>query len=69
MNTKHILIEKAFIYKKKQKKFKNKNYIYNHSLGYWIQKNNKKPAIYDTEFPVSMTKKADIETGEDQKGE
>lgn len=69
MRTKHILLEKAFVYKKKQENFKNENYAYDYSLGYWIKKDNGKPAVYDPEFSGPRTKKEDIETGEDLKGE
>lgn len=69
MRVKHILLEKAFIYDKEQEKFKNGDYVYDPFLGYWIKKDNVKPAVYDPEFPEPKTKKQDIETGEDQKGE
>lgn len=69
MKAKHILAKKAFVYKKKQKNFEDENYVYDYSLGYWIKKDSGKPAVYDPEFSKPMTKKEDIETGEDQKGE
>ena len=69
MSAKHILIEKAFVYKKRRENFEYGNYIYDYLLGYWIKKDNGKPAVYDPEFSGPKTKKADIETGEDQKGE
>ena len=69
MSAKHILIKKAFVYKKGRENFEDKNYVYDYSLGYWIKKGNGKPAVYDPEFSGPRTKKEDIETGEDQKGE
>ena len=69
MSVKHILIEKAFVYKKERENFEDENYVYDYSLGYWIKKDNGKPAVYDPEFSGPRTKKEDIETGEDQKGE
>ena len=69
MRAKHILLEKAFVYKKGQENFEDENYVYDYSLGYWIKKDNGKPAVYDPEFSEPRTKKEDIETGEDQKGE
>lgn len=69
MRAKHILLEKAFVFKKEQKNFEDENYVYDHSFGYWVKKDNGKPAVYDPEFPELQTKKEDIETGEDQKGE
>ena len=69
MKAKHILLEKAFVCRKRQENFEDGNYVYDYSLGYWIKKDNGKPAVYDPEFSGPMTKKEDIETGEDQKGE
>jgi len=69
MDAKHILLEKAFIYKNKQENTENENYVYDNSLGYWVKKDNGKPAVYDPEFSGPRTKKENIETGEDQKGE
>jgi hypothetical protein len=69
MRAKHILLEKAFVYKKGQEKLLDENYVYDNSLGYWVKKDNGKPAVYDPEFSGPKTKKEDIETGEDQKGE
>ena len=69
MSAKHILLEKAIVYKKGQENFEDENYDYDYLLGYWIKKNNGKPAVYDPEFSEPRTKKEDIETGEDQKGE
>lgn len=72
MKEKHIFIRKAFIYKKSNislVKEVNEGYEYDALLGYWVNKNNRKPAIYDPHFSGPITKKEDIETGEDQKGE
>jgi hypothetical protein len=73
MENQHILIEKAFIYKKpnfSQRKKVLKQYKYDKISGYWINFNNKDaPAITDPAFSKPITKKHDIETGEDQKGE
>jgi len=68
MDSKHILIEKAFIYKNKPQNI-DESYIYDNLLGYWVKKDDGKPAVYDPKFSGPKTKKADIETGEDQKGE
>ena len=41
---------------------------YNHMRGLWIK--NENPLIsHNSEFGVQATKKCDMETGEDQKGE
>lgn len=70
MKTKHILLQKASVKKKgkAQRNFVNGNYVYDNSLGYWVRKDNGKPAVYDPNFSGLITKKEDIETGEDQKG-
>ncbi|MEI8662997.1 hypothetical protein [Xenorhabdus bovienii] len=42
--------------------------IYNQAKGYWMK--NEKPLVsYDSEYGTRATKKCDVETGEDQKGE
>ena len=69
MKSEHILIRKAFIYKKQKENIIDESYIYDKILGYWVKNDNKKPAIYDPNFSGPITKKMDIETGEDQKGE
>jgi len=69
MRSGHILIKKAFIYKKQQERMIDESYIYDKALGYWVRNDDKKPAVYDPNFPGPKTKKEDIETGEDQKGE
>ena len=65
----HIFLEKAFIYSKRRESFEFVDYIYDDILGYWVQRNSKKPAVYNSGFPGLLTKKEDIETGEDLKGE
>jgi hypothetical protein len=45
-----------------------KGMLYNSSKGYWMI-GNKRLVSYDSEYGVQVTKKCDIETGEDQKGE
>lgn len=66
---KHILLEKAYEYEK-QKNSNNMNGCnYNNVKGYWEFNDTKKPVVYDSSFIKPRTKKADRETGEDQKGE
>ncbi|MFZ7122071.1 MAG: hypothetical protein ACOWWH_14115 [Eubacteriaceae bacterium] len=73
MEKQHILIEKAFIYNSPnfyQIKKVPRQYKYDKISGYWIKFNNRDaPAITDSTFSKPITKKHDIETGEDQKGE
>jgi len=46
-----------------------KHYVYDRLLGYWRQREGDKAAVLDPKFSGPKTKKADVETGEDQKGE
>ena len=66
---KHLLIEKAYEYKKPKN---NPNMIgckFDHLNGYWVFENSNEPIIHSSNFISPRTKKADRETGEDQKGE
>ena len=74
MKRNHILLEKAYVYPqpiscliKESEDVKNAEY---HSIsGFWVMKNSKMPAIEEPTFSKPRSKKRDIETGEDQKGE
>jgi len=66
----HLLLEKAFKYRIPDKKDPIlDNYIYDVDKGYWVNKVNDHPLVYDNDPPRPRTKKEDIETGEDRKGE
>ena len=67
--SKHILIEKAYEYPVPLEKPSMQGCKYNIEGGYWIRNNNNQPVILDKDFIKPRTKKADRETGEDQKGE
>ncbi|MFB4169924.1 hypothetical protein [Virgibacillus sp. JSM 102003] len=69
MNKKHLLIQKAFIYPKPKEKPKLEGYTYNEESGYWVSDRDFLPYVMDKRRPKPQTKKADVETGEDQKGE
>lgn len=66
---KHILKEKAFVYELPRTEPKMDGYEFNDENGYWINQSNKKACIKDPSFAAPRTKKHDIETGEDKKGE
>ncbi|MCZ0871257.1 hypothetical protein [Peribacillus sp. AS_2] len=66
---KHLLIQKAFIYEKPRQKPELNDYVFLDKSGYWIDKKDSQPYVLDTKRPKPRTKKADVETGEDQKGE
>jgi hypothetical protein len=66
---KHILLDRAISYKFPETVASPKDCIYDPVVGYWV---NKKTgiAMMLSDSPEKMeTKKCDVETGEDQKGE
>ncbi len=68
MKSRHILLKKAYLFKKKEIEIE-KIYFYDNILGFWIKSGSNIPAIIESNFLGPVTKKNDIETGEDQKGE
>ena len=66
---KHILLKKALKYKKRKKIKAPENYTYDFKLGFWYNIFDKSLLIKSPSFLALGTKKEDIETGEDQKGE
>ncbi len=68
MKEKHLLIKNAFVYDKPRRKPELKGYHFVNSLGYWVDQ-DRIPYVLDSRRPKPQTKKADVETGEDQKGE
>jgi hypothetical protein len=68
LKMKHILFQKALVYKKRKEITPPKNYEYDHILGAWKDKLSNL-LINSTDFKAQATKKLDIETGEDNKGQ
>jgi len=66
---KHILLNRAFEFKKRKDINPPKNYVYNSILGAWFNVTDKLPLIFANDFKALGTKKRDVETGEDQKGQ
>jgi hypothetical protein len=66
---KHILLEKTFNYKKRKEIKAPDGYIFDNLLGAWINKIDNTLLVQSQNYPGLGTKKEDIETGEDQKGE
>lgn len=66
---KHILLNRAFEYRKRKEINPPKDYVYNSILGAWISSINKLPLIFAEDFKAQSTKKLDVETGEDNKGQ
>ncbi len=65
---KHIFLDNIFEYEPKKDKGNLTNYKYDSKSGYWVNKLGQ-ACISLSNFAKPRTKKADIETGEDQKGE
>lgn len=65
---KHILLEKAYRYADPRRVEDPKDFVFNEKKGYWIG-NDGTPMISSPYANCGETKKCDIETGEDQKGE
>jgi hypothetical protein len=66
---KHILIDKARVYPEPESTPKPPNCTYDLQRGFWIDDNRKIPMMHSDNPKKPQSKKADIETGEDQKGE
>ena len=65
----HILLQKAFIYKKRKKLLPLKGFVYDEVLGVWKNISDNSLLINARNFRALATKKMDVETGEDHKGE
>lgn len=66
---KHILLQKALKYKKRKEIEEPKGFSFDSLMGAWINNTDKSFLILSKGFKALGTKKEDIETGEDQKGE
>ncbi|MDD2966305.1 MAG: hypothetical protein PHN64_02260 [Desulfovibrionaceae bacterium] len=67
---KHILLQKAFIFEPAKEIPKPADCSYNNANGYWqIDSTGEVMITSRTILEGLVSKKADIETGEDQKGE
>jgi hypothetical protein len=65
----HILLNRAFTYNKRKDITPPENYRYDNVLGAWINKIDDNLLILAKDFKGQSTKKLDIETGEDNKGQ
>lgn len=66
---KHILLQKAFIYKKTKVITAPLGFEFDCFLGAWVSVSDKSLLVNHRDFPGRGTKKCDIETGEDMKGQ
>lgn len=69
MEKRHILIEKANLFSDKRKENNLDFHQYDSDKGYWKNIKTDLASINDALFMRPATKKCDIETGEDKKGE
>lgn len=65
----HIVIEKLHRYKVNTRGSDPEGYEYDAGAGYWRSSKNGSPLVSDENVRKPITKKADVETGEDKKGE
>ncbi|MFV9646770.1 MAG: hypothetical protein ACNYWU_13180 [Desulfobacterales bacterium] len=66
---KHILLDKAFIYPLPKSESNMSGCSFDAQAGYWKIDEDESPCILDSNRPRPQSKKADVETGEDRKGE
>ena len=66
---KHILLQKSLKYKKRKEIEEPKGFSFDSLIGAWINNIDKTFLIQSKGFKALGTKKEDIETGEDQKGQ
>lgn len=65
----HVLLENAYRYPNPKVDPIPENCTYNKVRGYWIKNGTAEAMMLSDDSNCSQTKKCDIETGEDQKGE
>ncbi len=69
MKKKNLLIEKSFKYEENNLSLKVEGCFFDDEKGYWIDVTNDLPLVLSNRVKGLQTKKEDIETGEDKKGE
>lgn len=62
-------MEKAYIYPLPKDPTPPKGYTFNSARGFWVSDDNSQPMVMMKNPPAPQTKKCDVETGEDRKGE
>jgi GH18 family chitinase len=65
----HLFLDKAYVYPKERGPLTPDEYHYDFAKGFWIHNKTGKPFITSDDHQSLMSKKKDIETGEDEKGE
>lgn len=69
MKTKHILLEKAYVYKNVNRQLIPEECYYDRKCGLWRVNQTGEVMMIGAYARKPASKKCDIETGEDQKGE
>lgn len=64
----HILLESAKHYTEPAGVYTPAGYVFQETSGYWTREGTGRPMMLDAPKPLT-SKKCDVETGEDQKGE
>lgn len=65
----HLLLERAFVYPLPKTHPNMSGYRYDEINGYWVIEKTGEPFVLDPSAQGPRSKKCDVETGEDQKGE
>lgn len=65
----HLLLEKAYVYPLSKLCPDMTGYRFDDTNGYWVIEKTGKPFVLDPMAQGPRSKKCDVETGEDQKGE
>ncbi|MDE2730685.1 MAG: hypothetical protein OXM02_00700 [Bacteroidota bacterium] len=65
---KHILLARAHVYERRDVDLRPPNCDYDLLVGAWIYRPTGRLLVESAEIQPPRTKKADVETGEDQKG-
>lgn len=66
---KHILLQKALKYRQRKEIKSPNGFLFDSLLGAWVNNIDKSLLIFSKDFKALGTKKEDVETGEDQKGQ
>lgn len=65
----HLLLEKAYIYPLPKSTPDMHGCRFDHPNGFWVMEESGEPLVLDLSGQGPRSKKCDLETGEDQKGE
>lgn len=65
----HLLLEKAYVYPLPKALLEPDGCVYDSKKGYWVLNGTEQPFILSECSRPPRSKKCDVETGEDQKGE